>query len=72
MTDSNITFSDGVNRKEAGFVTLVVAFAITLVFAFYKAIVSGDFPSNVTSFLTTLALTIGAVEVLPKTPIFKK
>lgn len=66
MTDSNINFTDGVNRKEAGFVVLVVAFIVTLAFSFYKAVVSGDFPPNVTAFLTTLALTIGAVEVVPK------
>lgn len=67
MPDSNITLSDGVNRKEAGFIVLVITLVLTLAFAFYKAVVDGDFPPNMTAFLTTLALTIGAVEALPKT-----
>ena len=64
--DKKLDFTDGVTQKEAGFVVLVAAFAITLAFAFYKAVVDGDFPVNVTAFLTTLALTIGAVEAVPK------
>lgn len=63
--EKKIDFTDGVTRKEAGFVVLVVSFAITLVFAFYKAIVAGDFPNNVTDFMTMLAVTIGATEAIP-------
>ena len=65
MPNENIDLKDGVTRKEAGFVVLVVAFTITLVFAFYKAIVAGDFPNNVTDFLTILAFIIGACETIP-------
>lgn len=65
--EKKMDFTDGVTRKEAGFLVLVIAFTITLAFAFYKAVVAGDFPNNVTDFMTMLALTIGAVEVVPKT-----
>lgn len=66
MPDTNITLTDGVSRKEAGFIVLVITLVLTLALAFYKAVMNGDFPSNVTAFLTTLVLTIGAVEALPK------
>lgn len=63
--DKNIDLKDGVTRKEAGFIVLVATFAITLIFAFYKAVVAGDFPSNVTDFLSMLAVIIGACETIP-------
>jgi hypothetical protein len=63
--DKNINVTDGVNREELGILVLVVAFAITLAFAFYKAIVGGDFPSNITDFLTMLAFAIGLREAVP-------
>lgn len=63
--DKNIDVTDGVDREELGIVVLVVAFAITLSFAFYKAIVSGDFPNNITDFLTMLAFAIGLREAVP-------
>lgn len=73
MPDTNITLSDGVSRKEAGFIVLVITLALTLALAFYKAVTDGDFPPNITAFLTTLALTIGAVEALPKAAhVFRK
>lgn len=64
--DRNIDVTNGVNREELGILVLVAAFAITLCFAFYKAIVSGDFPNNVTDFLTMLAFAIGLREAVPK------
>ena len=63
--DKNINVTDGVSREELGILVLVVAFAITLALAFYKAIVSGDFPTNVTDFLTMLAFAIGLREAVP-------
>ena len=63
--DKNINVTDGVSREELGILVLVVAFAITLAFAFYKAIVDGDFPSNITDFLTMLAFAIGLREAVP-------
>ena len=62
----NIDLSDGVDRNELGILVLVVAFVITLLVAFYKALVSGDFPSNMTDFLTMLAFAIGVREALPQ------
>ena len=63
--DRNINVTDGVSREELGILVLVVAFAITLAFAFYKAIVDGDFPNNITDFLTMLAFAIGLREAVP-------
>ena len=63
--EKNINVTDGVSREELGILVLVVAFAITLAFAFYKAIVSGDFPNNITDFLTMLAFAIGLREAVP-------
>ena len=34
--EKKLDFTDGVTQKEAGFIVLVAAFAITLAFAFYK------------------------------------
>ncbi len=67
MSDTNINIQDGVSRKEAGFFVLVVTLALTMCLGFYKAVVDGDFPPNVTAFMTTLTITIGAVEALPLT-----
>jgi hypothetical protein len=63
--EKNINVTDGVSREELGILVLVVAFAITLAFAFYKAIVDGDFPNNITDFLTMLAFAIGLREAVP-------
>lgn len=63
--EKKIDLTNGVSREELGILVLVVAFAITLAFAFYKAIVSGDFPNNVTDFLTMLAFAIGLREAVP-------
>lgn len=66
MSGENLNLEDGVNRKEAGFIVIVVAFTIVLLFAMYKGIVSGDFPNNVTDFLSMLACIIGLCEAAPK------
>ena len=63
--EKKLAFTNGVTRDELGILVLVVAFAITLAFAFYKAVVAGDFPSNITDFLTMLAFAIGLREAVP-------
>lgn len=63
--DKKLDFTDGITESELGKIVLVGAFVVTLIFGYYKAIVSGDFPSNVTDFLTMLAFAIGAREAVP-------
>lgn len=63
--DKKLDFTDGITETELGKIVLVVAFVVTLIFGYYKAIVSGDFPNNVTDFLTMLAFAIGAREAVP-------
>lgn len=63
--DKKLDFTDGITESELGKIVLVGAFVITLIFGYYKAIVSGDFPNNVTDFLTMLAFAIGAREAVP-------
>lgn len=63
--DKKLDFTDGITENELGKIVLVGAFVITLIFGYYKAIVSGDFPNNVTDFLTMLAFAIGAREAVP-------
>ena len=60
--DKNIDLTDGINERELGKIVLVCAFVLTLVLAFYKALVDGDFPNNVTDFLTMMAFAIGLRE----------
>lgn len=64
--DKKLDFTDGITESELGKIVLVGAFVVTLIFAYYKAVVSGDFPNNVTDFLTMLAFAIGAREAVPK------
>lgn len=63
--DKKLDFTDGITENELGKIVLVGAFVVTLIFGYYKAIVSGDFPNNVTDFLTMLAFAIGAREAVP-------
>ena len=64
--EKKIDLSDGISREELGIFVLVGAFIVTLLFGFYKAIVAGDFPNNMTDFLTMLAFAIGVREALPQ------
>ena len=57
--DKNIDLTDGINERELGKIVLVCAFVLTLVLAIYKALVDGDFPNNVTDFLTMMGFAIG-------------
>lgn len=57
--EKNIDLTDGINGNELGKIVLVGAFVLTLVLAFYKALTVGDFPNNVTDFLTMMGFAIG-------------
>ena len=57
--DKNIDLTDGIDGRELGKIVLVGAFVLTLVLAFYKALTVGDFPNNVTDFLTMMGFAIG-------------
>lgn len=63
--EKNIDLTDGVNERELGKIVLVGAFVLTLALAFYKALTCGDFPNNVTDFLTMMGFAIGLREAVP-------
>ena len=62
--EEKIDLTDGVSRNELGLFVLVGAFLMTLFFGYYKAIAAGDFPSNMTDFLTMLAFAISGREAV--------
>ena len=64
--EKNIDLTDGINGRELGKIVLVSAFVLTLVLGFFKALTVGDFPDNVTDFLTMMGFAIGFCEGVPE------